>query len=154
MTPPVGVGDAAVCCPGIPFRSKHLSHPCPALGMLAADTLQLGPSLELSLLCHVPFTGAAYTQGLVDMTYKGLVPTPQLGTMLPGHPSVRAAMGLADAFLASAWQFNSPLRAFHLHTPLHPCQQHSPRNFLHPISISESALGGSLLGWQVGDAQG
>lgn len=76
--------------------------------MLATD-IQLGTSLEPSL-CHVPFLGTAYTQGLVRVTHKGPDPVPQ-----PGSPRLRAAMGLAEAFLASALQFNPPLLALHLH---------------------------------------
>ena len=101
--------NAAGCCPAIPLRSKHLPYSCPPLGMLATD-IQLGTSLELLLHCHVPFLGTAYSQGLVNVTYKGPGPVPQ-----PGSPRLRAAMGLAEAFLASALQFSPPLSALHLH---------------------------------------
>lgn len=77
--------------------------------MLAAD-IQLGTSLELLLHCHDPFLGTAYTQGLVNVTYKGSGPVPQ-----PGSPRLGAAMGLAEAFLACALQFNPLLSALHLH---------------------------------------
>lgn len=101
--------NAAGCCPAIPLRSRHLPYSCPPLGMLATD-IQLGTSLELLLHCHVPFLGTAYSQGLVNVTYKGPGPVPQ-----PGSPRLRAAMGLAEAFLASALQFSPPLSALHLH---------------------------------------
>ena len=106
------------CCGVLSNHSLEVQTPVlllPTPGMLATD-IQLGTSLELSVHCHVPFLGTAYTQGLVNVTYKGLGPVPQ-----PGSPRLRAAMGLAEAFLASALQFNPPLPALHLHIHWHPC---------------------------------
>lgn len=106
--------NAAGCCPAIPLRSKHLPCSCPPLGKLATD-IQLGTSLELLLHCHVPFLGQPTPKVWLNVTYKGSGPVPQ-----PGSPRLGAAMGLAEAFLASALQFNlSSLHFIYTYTDIY-----------------------------------
>lgn len=81
--------------PKLPFWTKGLT--LSALGITLAEKSCLTHG-------HAPFTQSPFIQWLVDVEYKSLFPSPQLGTILKRCPSFRILSGLSEIFVETASQ--------------------------------------------------